>query len=479
METEPHLFVIFGATGDLTRRKLVPGLFNIMSGAGVGTNLALLGVSRTQIDDEGFREWTRESLQEHGLDDPQLRDWCDSMVFFHSTPHGTEDLEGLRRRIEEIETELGLPGNRVFYLALPPRIFPSIIEQLGQAGLAHGPGWTRLVIEKPFGTDVETARSLNEVTHRHFDEKQIYRIDHYLGKATVQNLLSFRLANLIFESAWNRDRIESIEITVAESLGTEGRAGYYQDAGVLRDMVQNHITQLLSLIAMEAPYRFEADAIRSEKVQLLESIEPITVDDLVYGQYDEGEIDGESVPGYTDDPHVPENSTTATYVALCVRIHNWRWQGVPFYLRTGKRLPRKATEIAVRFKRPPVCLFHGTHDECAHQNVLVLILQPNEGFDLRVDVKVPGEPPVLTTESLHFDYAEAFDHIPDAYQTLLLDVVLGDQTLFVRGDEVEASWAVWEPLLDADIEPIRYAAGTWGPAGTSERLGMDHGWWTT
>ena len=479
MATEPHLFVIFGATGDLTRRKLVPSLFRVMNENGVGTDITLLGVSRTEWTDQDFRDWTRESLQEHGLEDPTLRAWCDRQVFYHVS-EGPDGLESLRKRIEEIEADLGLPGNRIFYLALPPRTFPGVIDQLGDAGLANGPGWTRLVIEKPFGRDLESARELNSTAHRHFQESQIYRIDHYLGKETVQNLLSFRFANLLFESAWNRDRVESVEITVSESLGTEGRAGYYEHAGVLRDMVQNHITQLLSLIAMEAPHAFDAEAIRSEKVQVLKSIAQVMPEHVVFGQYDEGEIDGETVPGYTEDPDVPDESNTATFVAVRLGIQNWRWEGVPFFLRTGKRLPRKATEIAVRFKAPPVCLFHGVTDDCgSHQNVLVLILQPDEGFELHVDVKAPGEPPHLTTQPLHFAYSESFATIPDAYQTLLLDVMEGDQTLFVRSDEVEASWAVWETALGAEIAPLQYAAGTWGPAGTARKLDATRGWWTS
>ncbi len=475
---EPHLFVIFGATGDLTSRKLIPSIYRVLTEDGVTAAHNLLGVSRSEISDDDFRQQTNEALHKAGYDGSAVEDWCQRRVFYEATPAGTTDFENLRARIEQIESDLGLPGNRIFYLALPPGAFPSVIEQLGQAGLASGPGWTRLVVEKPFGHDLATARELNTHIHSYFDEQQVYRIDHYLGKETVQNLLAFRFANLLFESAWNRDRVESIEITVAESLGTEGRAGYYENSGVLRDMVQNHLTQLLSLIAMEAPNAFEADDIRGEKVDVLEAILPIDIDQVVYGQYVAGSIDGQPVPGYRDDPDVADASQTPTFVAMRLSIANWRWEGVPVFLRSGKRLPHKTTQIAVTFRRPPVCIFHGVKDECAlHQNVVVITLQPNEGFEIRFDVKAPGSPLRLLSQPLHFDYDEAFQKIPDAYQTLILDVMEGDQTLFVRSDEVEASWALYTPLLEAsDIEVLPYPAGSWGPDVVDERLGLVGEW---
>lgn len=474
---EPHLFIIFGATGDLTERKLIPSIFRVMTEDGVAAAHNLLGVSRSDWSDEDFRKFANDALHAAGNDGALVEEWCKQRVFYESTPSGSTDLSGLKKRIEAIEDELGLPGNRIFYLALPPGAFPTIIEQLGEAGLSSGPGWTRLVVEKPFGHDLESARALNELVHEHFDEHQVYRIDHYLGKETVQNLLAFRFANLLFESAWNRDRVESIEITVAESIGTEGRAGYYDKSGVLRDMVQNHITQLISLIAMEAPNAFEADAIRTEKVDVIKAVSPIDLDHVVYGQYRAGVVDESEVPGYLDDPEVADDSTTATFVAMRLEIANWRWEGVPIYVRTGKRMPHKTTQIAITFRRPPVCIFHGVKDECeTHQNVIIVTLQPNEGFELRFDVKAPGGPLQLVEQGLHFDYAEAFTILPDAYQTLILDVMEGDQTLFVRSDEVEASWALYAPLLEADIEVRAYAAGTWGPEGVKEQLGMAGDW---
>lgn len=474
---EPHLFVIFGATGDLTRRKLIPSLFRVMTENGVGKDLTLLGVSRSDIGEDEFRRWAREALQTVGGDGKDLEAWCDDHVFYHANPEETTSFGSLRTRIEQIEADLGLGGNRIFYLALPPPAFSGVITRLGEAGLAESSGWTRLVIEKPFGSDLESARALNEVVHTHFEEGQVYRIDHYLGKETVQNVLAFRFSNLLFESAWNRDRIESVEITVAESIGAEGRASYYDATGVLRDMVQNHLTQLLTLVAMEAPSRFDADAIRSEKVQVLQSIAAITAERVVYGQYTAGTEDGQPVPGYLDDSGVAKFSKTPTFVAIRLAINNWRWQGVPFYLRTGKRMPERTTQIVVRFRRAPVCLFHGLEDECvAHQNVLIIILQPDEGFELRFDVKAPGEPLRLQEQPLHFSYEEAYDRIPDAYQTLILDVIEGDQTLFVRSDEVEASWRLYTPLLELDIPVLEYRAGTWGPPDVDELLDKHTPW---
>ncbi len=473
---DPHLFVIFGATGDLTSRKLIPSTFRVLTEDKVAAAHNLLGVSRTAWSDDEFRDFTNKSLHNAGYDGARVEEWCRERVFYHATPRGTADLEALRQRIEELERDLDLPGNRIFYLALPPGAFPTIIDQLGRAGLATAPGWTRLVVEKPFGHDLASAHQLNELIHQYFDEHQVYRIDHYLGKETVQNLLAFRFANLLFESSWNRDRVEAIEITVAESLGTEGRADYYDRSGVVRDMVQNHITQLISLIAMDAPNKFEADAIRTEKVDVVRAIEPIDTNRVVYGQYEGGMIAGRRVPGYCEDPEVANDSATPTFVAMRLGVASWRWEGVPIFVRTGKRLPHKTTQIALIFHKPPVCIFHGVKDDCAaHQNVVILTLQPNEGFEVRFDVKAPGSP-LLVSQPLHFDYDEAFEKLPDAYQTLILDVMEGDQTLFVRSDEVEASWAVYSPLLEADIPVHPYPAGSWGPPQVDEQLGLGGEW---
>jgi glucose-6-phosphate 1-dehydrogenase len=478
VECDPHLFVIFGATGDLTRRKLIPSLYRIITENDVEDRMALLAVAPRDMTDEEFRDIARESLADTGADESAIADWCER-IFYQSVGRD-ESFDGLRARIETIEAEISFPGNRAFYLALPPVAFPSAIDRLGEVGLNRSPGWTRLVIEKPFGHDLASAHELNRQVHEHFEEDQIYRIDHYLGKETVQNLLTFRFANPIFETTWNRDRLEAVEITVAEDLGVGSRAGYYEDAGVLRDMVQNHLTQLMTLVAMEAPPGFNANGIRNEKVQVLESIIAIEPEHVVYGQYTEGEIDGEQVVGYLDEDGVDPDSATPTFVGVKVAINTWRWQGVPFYLRTGKRLPRRTSQIAITYKPAPVCIFHGEHDECPIKpNVVVLTLQPDEGFQLRFGVKKPGSPPTVTTRHFTFDYDAEFDTIPLAYQTLLFDVITGDQTLFVRGDEVEASWRLWQPILDLDDHPVHpYEAGTWGPAVTNPELAFWTDEWT-
>jgi glucose-6-phosphate 1-dehydrogenase len=473
---DSHLFVIFGATGDLTRRKLLPALYRVITENEVGDKLVLLGVGRTEMDDDDYRKVAIEALAVDGIDGERAARWCSEHI--HYQPSTDETMDVVRTRIEQLEIDHGLPGNRVLYLALPPVAFPSTITALGGAGLNRSAGWTRIVIEKPFGVDLESALDLNRLTHTYFDEPQVYRIDHFLGKETVQNVLAFRFANLLFESSWNRDRIDRVEITVGESIGIEGRAGYYEAAGVLRDMVQNHLTQLLTLVAMEAPNVFGADPIRTEKVQAMHAIGAVDIDRVVFGQYTAGTVEGRAVPGYLEEPDVPADSKTPTFVAMRLAVNNWRWQGVPFYLRTGKRMPHKSSEIVVTFKAPPVCLFHGVSDDCAiHQNVIIMTIQPNEGFELRFEVKAPGAPLHLESHPLHFDYDEVYESVPDAYQTLILDVLEGDQTLFVRADEVETSWQLWTPLLGEDLTVYPYPAGTWGPEEVDEKLGRNGAEW--
>ncbi len=472
---DPHIFVIFGASGDLTRRKLIPALYRVETSSDMD-RLALLGVARTDMSDADFRAIAVEALVGEGIDAGEAEAWSARHVYYECST-GDGEMEALRKRIEELESEHGLPGNRVLYLSLPPEGFPTAIEQLGEAGLNRSAGWTRLVIEKPFGSDLASAEDLNRLVHSWFDEAQIYRIDHYLGKETVQNLLAFRFSNMFFESSWNRDRVAKVEITVAEELGIGRRAGYYDKAGVVRDMLQNHVMQLFSLVAMEPPHTFTASSIRSEKIQVLHSVAPIDPQRVVLGRYQAGSVGGEEVPGYLEEDNVPADSVTPTFIALRLKVNNWRWQGVPFYLRVGKRLPAQTTQIVVTFERPPVCLFHGVQDDCPlHQNVLILILQPDEGFELRFDVKAPGSMQ-LVSQRLHFDYAEAFEAIPEAYQTLILDIIQGDQTLFVHSEEVESSWRLCAPLLAGDNPVHSYPAGTWGPDAVDATLGRNgEGW---
>jgi glucose-6-phosphate 1-dehydrogenase len=465
---EPHLFVIVGAKGDLTRRKLLPAVAKLIRRGAFDDRSAVLGASRGKEPAEAdYRMWAIDALDGADAD---LRAWCDECLYYQ--PLGDAGQAGYARlaeRIREIENGRNLSGNRIFYLALPPEAFPDAIECLGQAGLNEGPGWTRLVIEKPFGRDLASACELNRLVHQWFDEGQVYRIDHYLGKETVRNLLVFRFANPIFESLWNRAQVESVAITVAESLGVGHRAGYYDQAGALRDMVQNHMTQLFTLIGMEVPAAFTADAIRAEKVKVLRTMSPLTRDAVVFGQYAAGSVDGKDVPGYRDEERVPENSNTPTWVALRLTLPNWRWQGVPFYLRTGKRLEQRLTRIVVTFQRPPIAFFD-TFAAChVRNNVLVITLQPDEGFAIGFEVKKPGDELELSSEQLRFRYADAFGALPEAYETLLADIATGDQTLFVHADEVEQSWRIYQPLLDGGAPVLPYRAGTWGPV-AADRL---------
>ncbi len=462
---QSHIFVIFGATGDLTHRKLLPALMKTMSGPAEAPACYIIGASGSDWSDEQFRAKAREWLSKKNYSDEAVRAWTDRHLFYTSLGRARDNYEGLKARIEALEAELGLPGNRVFYLSVPPRGYPAAIEALGRHGLNKSAGFTRLVIEKPFGRNLASARALNDLVHQYFDEDQVYRIDHYLGKESVQNLLAFRFANVLFESVWNRDRIERVEITVAESLGLGSRAGYYDKAGALRDMIQNHLTQLFTLIAMEVPSGFNAEAIRQEKIKVLRSVQPLDLDrDVVFGQYAAGQMNGEVVPGYLDEEGIDGISQTETFVAVRLHVENWRWQGVPFILRTGKRLPTRLTQIAVRFHGAPVSLFQTYAPKCdVTPNELVITLQPNEGFDLHFDVKTPGESFRLQTQQLRFRYEDAFGALPEAYETLLLDVITGDQTLFVHADEAEASWALYGPLIEHAHTVYPYPAGSWGP----------------
>ncbi len=489
---EPCTMVIFGASGDLTSRKLVPALYNLARERRLPAGFSVLGFARREWDDRYFREVLQAGVNANSRSGPAEPDLWASFaegIFYHrasfAEPAGYTSLGA---RLAAIDTERDTGGNRVFYLATPPEAYPEIIAQLGAHGLnrsANG-GWTRIIIEKPFGHDLESARALNRQVLAVFDEQQVYRIDHYLGKETVQNLLVFRFANGIFEPIWNRRYVDHVQITVAESIGVEDRGGYYDRAGALRDMIQNHLTQLLTLTAMEPPVAYDPDAVRDEKVKVLRAIRPISpaeaLDATVRGQYGPGSISGRPVGGYRTERGVAPTSQTETYVALRLFIESWRWAGVPFYLRSGKALPRRVSEIAVQFRSAPTMLFADTPVNASEPNVLAITIQPDEGISLKFGSKVPGQAQIRPV-TMDFRYGTSFGVAsPEAYERLLLDCMLGDSTLFTRRDEVEASWALLTPIQQgwAAAEPLpfpNYEAGTWGPAAADTFIARDGRAW--
>ena len=461
---EASVYIIFGGTGDLAARKLFPALAQSCMEGLLHERTQVMGLGRSVKTDDAFRAEIRPWLLQSKIP-ADAADKFLGRLHYQTCGDKLADIQVLAQRLGSLCREKDIPPNYAFYLSLPPSAMPTTVAALGECGLhKRKEGWTRVVLEKPFGTDLKTARELNDMVHQHFTESQIYRIDHYLGKETVQNLLVFRLANNLIESAWNRDRIESVQITVGETLGVGSRAGYYDKSGAMRDMVQNHIAQVLSLAAMDVPLSFDADAIRYEKIKVLRAIEPIDLKTgVVRGQYSEAHVNGEHCKGYLQEANIPQSSQTETFIALKLHINSWRWKGVPFYIRTGKRMPKKLTQIAVRFKDAPVTYFNKEGGKADSSDVLILTLQPNEGFSFHFDIKVPGDPFRLERIPFRFRYNDKYPAMRESYQTLLLDVLRGDQTLFVHSDEVEQSWKLFMPILENPTPVYPYACGTWGP----------------
>jgi glucose-6-phosphate 1-dehydrogenase len=482
--------VIFGATGDLAHRKLLPALYNLAHEGALPERFELIGVARRDQAHEDFAQVARESIERFSRQKPDS-DVLDGLLGDIRYIPGTFDDDNvysqLERTLDEFDQQAGHPLNRVFYLSTAPEFFPLIAGKIGAAGLTRcEKAETRIVIEKPFGSDLASARKLNADLLEVFEESQIFRIDHYLGKETVQNLMAFRFANTLFEPVWNRNFVDSVQITAAEDIGIEGRAGYYDHAGALRDLVQNHMLQLLALLTMEPPASFEANRVRDEKVKVLESIVPPDVEEVasmaVRGQYGSGDVQGKHVEGYRQEEGVPEDSRTETFAALRLAVSNWRWAGVPFYLRTGKRLARKVTEIVVTLKPVPHMAFQSTGSVGVQQNQIVLMVQPDEGVSVSVGAKIPGARMRIRPVHMEFHYGTSFvSQSPEAYERLILDAMRGEATLFTRNDEIEALWGIIDPILTAWAEdestPVhQYEPGSQGPEEANELLDPGHSW---
>ena len=479
---KPHacVLVIFGASGDLTKRKLIPALYNLALENRLPERFAVVGYARSEMTHEEFRAAMREAVKEFsrtGLKDEAVwQQFANTLYYVNGSYEGSEGYQSLKDFVDGFDRGSRVLPARVFYLAIPPDLYGTVAGRIAAIGLAaiepDGAPRARVVIEKPFGNDLQSARELNRRLHEVLDERQIYRIDHYLGKETVQNIMVFRFANSVFEPVWNRRYVDHVQITAAETVGVENRGGYYDRAGVVRDMFQNHLLQLLCMTAMEPPVGLDADAVRDEKGKLLRSVRRIAPEEVagaaVRGQYGQGLVEGKPVPGYREESGVVPNSTTPTYAAMRLFVDNWRWEGVPFYLRSGKRLAKRVSEIAIEFKRPPMLLFKSYALENINPNVLVLRIQPDEGVSLTFQVKPPGHDMVIRPLSLDFKYEQAFGSSPpEAYETLLEDCIEGDSTLFTRHDWVELAWALMDPIIQVwDLSKPRnfpnYAAGSWG-----------------
>jgi glucose-6-phosphate 1-dehydrogenase len=480
----PCVFVLFGATGDLTKRKLAPAIYALHRDGLLPEQFAIVAYARRDKDDDTFRADLKAAIQEFAPDMPTTGDVWESFasrVFYQRGEFDRADgYRGLKEKLDTINKELGTSCNRLYYLAIPPEQYETVIDHLGQSSLSQPePGcgtWTRIIVEKPFGYDLETSRHLNDSLLQYFTEDQIYRIDHYLGKETVQNILVFRFANEFFEPLWNHKYVDHVQITVAEKIGVEGRGNFFDQTGMTRDVLQNHALQILSLVAMEPPVALDANAVRDEKVKVLRSIRPISKDEVAHstvrGQY----------AGYRQEPGVKPDSSTETFAALRLYVDNWRWGGIPFYVRAGKAMPRRVTEVAVQFRSIPQVLFARMKREHVEPNVLAIRIQPDEGIFLMIGAKEPGPAMSLKPVDLHFTYKDAFPNaqISDAYERLILDAIRGDASLFARGDEVQAAWNLLTPILEAwkerplDVQP--YFSGTWGPDRATSILGEGRTW---